>query len=68
MRYGRERLDDEIRAIFGDDEKNPDGTEKEITYSEYVEKINLRALERQKEYLRNKKKGKLLSTPEDEFD
>ncbi len=45
MRYGRERLDDEIKAIFGDEEKNNDGSEKEITYGEYVEKINRRALE-----------------------
>ena len=46
VRYGRERLDDEIKAIFGEEEKNTDGSEKEITYGEYVEKINLRALER----------------------
>jgi hypothetical protein len=45
VRYGRERLDDEIKAIFGEDEKNTDGSEKEITYGEYVEKINKRALE-----------------------
>eukprot|EP00351_Strombidinopsis_sp_SopsisLIS2011_P002182 CAMPEP_0116875900 /NCGR_PEP_ID=MMETSP0463-20121206/8007_1 /TAXON_ID=181622 /ORGANISM="Strombidinopsis sp, Strain SopsisLIS2011" /LENGTH=77 /DNA_ID=CAMNT_0004522297 /DNA_START=322 /DNA_END=555 /DNA_ORIENTATION=- len=32
VRHGRDRLDDEIKAIFGDDEKNNDGTEKEITY------------------------------------
>ena len=68
VRHGRERLDDEIRSIFGADEKNPDGTEKEITYSEYVEKINLRALEKQKEYLKNKKKGKLANGPaEDDY-
>lgn len=36
VRYGRERLDEEIRAIFGEDEKNEDGQEKEITYSEYI--------------------------------
>ena len=66
VRYGRERLDDEIRAIFEDDEKNPDGSEKEITYGQYVEKINLRALERQKEYLKAKAAGKLTSRPEDE--
>merc|ERR1712166_1476369 len=68
VRHGRERLDDEIRAIFGDDEKDADGVEKAIRYGEYVEKINLRALERQKEYLRNKKKGKLTSGPDDDFD
>ena len=44
VRHGRDRLDDEIKAIFGDDEKNNDGTEKEITYGQYVEKINKRAL------------------------
>mmetsp|Transcript_64977 Transcript_64977/g.89811 ORF Transcript_64977/g.89811 Transcript_64977/m.89811 type:complete len:172 (+) Transcript_64977:31-546(+) len=32
VRHGRDKLDDEIKAIFGDDEKNNDGTEKEITY------------------------------------
>jgi Ca2+-binding EF-hand superfamily protein len=47
VRHGRTKLDDEIEAIFGQDEKNPDGSEKEITYSEYVEKINKRALEKQ---------------------
>ena len=51
VRYGRERLDDEIKAIFGEDEKNTDGSEKEITYGEYVEKINRRALEEQKKII-----------------
>ena len=40
MRYGRHRLDDEIKAIFGDEEKNPDGSDKEIHYGEYVKKID----------------------------
>ena len=44
VRHGRDQLDDEIKAIFGEDEKNNDGTEKEITYGQYVEKINKRAL------------------------
>jgi len=39
VRYGRDKLDDEIKAIFGDEEKNKDGSDKEITYGEYVEKI-----------------------------
>ena len=47
VRYGRDRLDDEIKAIFGEDEKNDDGSEKEITFGEYVEKINKRALKEQ---------------------
>ena len=49
VRHGRQDLDKEIKAIFGSDEKNPDGSEKSISYSEYVEKINKRALKAQKE-------------------
>ena len=59
VRYGRERLDDEIKAIFGDDEKNADGSEKEITYGEYVEKINKRALEEQKKIIAARMRGEL---------
>lgn len=59
VRHGRERLDDEIRAIFGEEEKNPDGSEKEITYGEYVDKINRRALEEQKKIMQAKMKGQL---------
>ena len=36
---------------YSDDEKNTDGSEKEITYGEYVEKINKRALEEQKKII-----------------
>ena len=54
VRYGRDRLDDEIKAIFGDEEKNPDGSDKEIRFGEYVEKINLRALQLQQEYMKRK--------------
>lgn len=32
VRCGRQNLDDEIYKIFGQDEKTPDGQEKEITY------------------------------------
>lgn len=39
VRYGRDKLDDEIKAIFGEEEKNKDGSDKEITYGEYVSKI-----------------------------
>ena len=45
VRHGRDNLDSEIIAIFGTDETNDDGSEKSITYSEYLEKINARALE-----------------------
>ena len=44
VKHGRDHLDQEITAIFGENEKNPDGTEKEITFGEYIEKINQRAL------------------------
>lgn len=44
VRYGRDKLDDEIKAIFGDEEKNKDGSDKEITYGEYVTKIQDRSL------------------------
>jgi hypothetical protein len=37
--------------MCSEDEKNTDGSEKEITYGEYVEKINKRALEVQKKIM-----------------
>ena len=49
VRYGRERLDDEIKAIFGDNEgKTDEGNEKYIEYHDYIEKINQRAMEERK--------------------
>ena len=33
VRHGRAKLDKEIEAIFEKEEKNPDGSEKTITYS-----------------------------------
>ena len=56
MRYGRESLDEEITAIFGDDEKNADGSEKEIMFGEYVDKINKRALKEQMEKIMAKRR------------
>lgn len=44
VRYGRDKLDDEIKAIFGDEEKNKDGSDKEITFGEYLTKIQDRSL------------------------
>jgi hypothetical protein len=58
VRYGRERLDSEIEAIFGSDDKQQDEEEKQITYQEYVEKVNERALAEQKKKLDDKRKGK----------
>lgn len=46
-----------INSTIREDEKNSDGTEKEITYGEYVEKINRRALEEQKKIMAARKKG-----------
>ena len=37
VRHGRDKLDYEIEAIFGTDEKNEDGSEKFITFGEYLE-------------------------------
>ena len=48
VRHGRDKLDDEIRAIFGENEKTDDGSEKQIQYREYIEKINARAMEERK--------------------
>ncbi len=47
-----------INYLFNrEDEKNPDGSEKEITYGEYVDKINRRALDEQKKIMQAKMKG-----------
>jgi len=48
VRHGRERLDDEIRAIFGENEKTDEGNEKFIQYREYIEKVNERAMKERK--------------------
>ena len=66
VRYGRGRLDDEIRAIFGDEEKNAEGSEKEINYGDYVEKINKRALEEQKKIIQARMRGDLKNNNEDD--
>ena len=59
VRYGRESLDDEITAIFGEDEKNNDGSEKEITFGEYVKKVHERSMKEQKEKSKARKNGAL---------
>merc|ERR1712127_971412 len=59
VRYGRDKLDDEIKAIFGDTEKNKDGSDKEITYGEYVDKIQTRALEDHKKAIAILRKGEI---------
>lgn len=53
------RLEEEIKVIFGDEEKTVDGIEREVTFEEYLEKINKRAIEKRKEQL-HKGKGERL--------
>ena len=64
VRHGRTKLDEEIKHIFGEGEgkgeKNPDGSEREITYGEYVESINTRALKKLEEKKKARKEGKFL--------
>ncbi len=65
VRHGRNRLDEEIKLIFGDNEKLEDGTEKEIMYQEYTEKINENALEEHKKVILAKQRGDLKSQKEE---
>jgi Ca2+-binding EF-hand superfamily protein len=48
VRYGMEHLEKEIQALFGADEKQPDGTEKRITFSQYLEQINAKNFQKRK--------------------
>jgi len=58
VRHGRKNLDEEIKAIFGEEERNKDTSEEQsITYEEYVSKITRRALNKQAAML-GKKKGR----------
>ena len=66
VRHGRSNLDREITAIFGDDDKNPDGTEKAITFGEYVDKVNKRALANMNEILEKRRKKDVLRKQEEE--
>jgi hypothetical protein len=36
----RDKLDEEIKIIFGEHEKNPDGTDKRIDYQTYLNRVN----------------------------
>ena len=49
VRYGRDLLDAEIAAIFGENEKTDEGNEKYIDYKEYLEKTNTRAMKERRE-------------------
>jgi Ca2+-binding EF-hand superfamily protein len=65
IRHGRDRLDYEIEAIFGQDEKTTDGTEKSISFGEYLEKVNSRAI---KEHFDKLKAMKDVVKPKDAED
>ena len=49
VRFGRQNLDSEIHAIFGDEEKTKDGQEKEVNFQEYLERVNERAIQQRKQ-------------------
>jgi len=68
VRHGRLNLDTEITAIFGESDKNPDGTEKAITFGEYVEKVNKRALAKQNEIMLKRKKKDVLAKRDEDDD
>ena len=56
VRHGRKNLDEEIKAIFGEEQRDRDSSEEQsITYSEYVSKITRRALDKQAAYLGKRK-------------
>ena len=56
VRYGRDKLNDEIKVIFGEDSRrNPDEGEKQITYPIYITKVNKRAMKARKEAKDRKK-------------
>eukprot|EP00347_Sterkiella_histriomuscorum_P015461 403356940 len=55
VRHGRPNLDEEIKAIFGENEKTEEGNEKFIEYHDYIEKINHRAMEERKKRKADKK-------------
>ena len=56
VRHGRKNLDEEIKAIFGEEERNKDTSEEpSITYAEYVSKITRRALNKQAALLGKRK-------------
>eukprot|EP00344_Euplotes_crassus_P000237 CAMPEP_0197012304 /NCGR_PEP_ID=MMETSP1380-20130617/62017_1 /TAXON_ID=5936 /ORGANISM="Euplotes crassus, Strain CT5" /LENGTH=275 /DNA_ID=CAMNT_0042435679 /DNA_START=6 /DNA_END=833 /DNA_ORIENTATION=- len=59
VRYSRAHLDDEINAIFGDERSpigNDDFVEREISFPEYIKKVNERAMKERKERKEAKKR------------
>ena len=54
----RDKLDEEIKIIFGENEKNPDGTDKKIDYLTYLQKVNDYGLEIRKKLRESQKMKK----------
>lgn len=48
VRY-KDQLEENIKSIFGEEEKTPDGLERQISFEEYLKQIRKRDLERRKE-------------------
>ena len=55
VRYGMDTLEKEIQALFGTDEKQPDGTEKRITFAQYLEQINAKNIQKRKKKVSRRK-------------
>ena len=61
VRHGREKLDEEIRAVFGEQQARTktDEGEKTISYPVYVTKVNKRAMDERREAKKAKKQNAL---------
>ncbi len=53
--YEEGNLDEEIEAIFGNEESTQDGQEKRISFTEYLDKITKRAIDQRKKKEEEKK-------------
>lgn len=51
----RERLDQEIKMIFQDRERNPDGTDRTISYQEFVDRVNENIISFRREFKEKQK-------------
>ena len=65
VRYNREKLDEEINAIFGEEQKYPAMAddkfiEREISYPDYIKKVNERAMNDRKRRKEEKKQWQML--------
>ena len=66
VRHGREKMEDEITNLFGESKQIENDTEKHITYKEFMEKIQKRALLQHKERMRVLKDGGIKKNNEDD--